>query len=146
MFVLTASAPGGERSGCLVGFATQCSIRPPRFAVWVSKENHTFGVVTRSPSLALHVPGADRPDLAELFGGETGDEVDKFARCSWHEGPDGVPILDGVAGWFVGRILERLDTGGDHVGLIVDPVAASVAGGRGLTFQQVKDIDPGHAP
>ena len=32
-------------------------------------------------------------DLAELFGGETGDEVDKFARTAWRD-VHGVPILD----------------------------------------------------
>jgi hypothetical protein len=26
-------------------------------------------------------------ELAELFGGETGDEVDKFDRCEWRPGP-----------------------------------------------------------
>ena len=31
-YVVTA-ADGDERAGCLVGFATQCSIEPPRFAV-----------------------------------------------------------------------------------------------------------------
>ncbi|HSO96046.1 MAG TPA: oxidoreductase, partial [Acidimicrobiia bacterium] len=30
MYVVTA-ASGGDVDGCLVGFATQCSISPPRF-------------------------------------------------------------------------------------------------------------------
>ena len=48
------------------------------------------------------VPARRAATLAELFGGETGDEVDKFARCAWHEGPEGVPMLDGCANRFVG--------------------------------------------
>lgn len=38
MYVVTATA-GDERAGCLVGFASQCSIRPVRFVVWLSKVN-----------------------------------------------------------------------------------------------------------
>jgi flavin reductase (DIM6/NTAB) family NADH-FMN oxidoreductase RutF len=35
MFVVTTRA-GDESAGCLVGFATQVSIRPPRFIVGLS--------------------------------------------------------------------------------------------------------------
>ena len=39
----------------------------------------------------MHLVPADATGLAELFGGETGD--DKFARCEWSAGPEGLPIL-----------------------------------------------------
>src|SRR3954462_8022729 len=87
MFIATVAA-GGERSGCLVGFATQVSIRPGRFLVCLSEKNHTFRVAQRATHVGVHFVPAEREDLAELFGGETGDEVDKFARTSWHEGPE----------------------------------------------------------
>ena len=146
MFVVTArSEADGERSGCLVGFATQCSIDPARFAVWVSDKNHTFGVAVDSSHLAVHALSAEQRGLAELFGGETGDDVDKFSRCDWHDGPEGAPVLDGVAGWFVGRVLDRLDTG-DHLGFLLEPVAAEVSDVPNLTFQDVKRLDPGHDP
>ena len=146
MFVLTArAAADGERSGCLIGFASQCSIDPPRFAAWVSVKNHTFDVAKASTHLGVHALAATQTDLAALFGGETGDEVDKFARCSWHDGPENVPVLDDVAGWFVGRVVDRLDTG-DHLGFLLEPVAAAVFDVPGLSFQQVKDLDPGHDP
>jgi len=38
-YVVTTAA-GAERDGCLVGFASQCSIDPPRFVVWLSKAIH----------------------------------------------------------------------------------------------------------
>ena len=74
--------------------------------------------------LGVHCVPADAPALAELFGGETGDEVDKFARCEWHDGPEGVPILDACANWFVGRVLNRI-AAGDHDLFLLEPVAAS---------------------
>jgi flavin reductase (DIM6/NTAB) family NADH-FMN oxidoreductase RutF len=45
----------------------------------------------------------------------------------------------------VGRVVERLDTG-DHLGFVLEPVAAEVSDVPNLTFQDVKDLDPGHDP
>ncbi len=94
MFVVTARR-GEERDGCLIGFATQCSIHPPRLLVCLSEKNRTLRIAQSSGNvLAVHVLFEDQQGLARLFGGETGDDVDKFARCHWHDGPDGLPILD----------------------------------------------------
>ena len=145
MFVVTVVAEDGERSGCLIGFATQCSIRPARFLACISVENHTAGVIARASHAAVHVIGDDQRDLAELFGGETGDDVDKFERCSWRVGPHGVPVLDGVDGWFVGRILVSYELG-DHTGYVLEPSDAAIKGRDvdQLGFQQARGIEPGH--
>ncbi|MGI9120592.1 MAG: pyrimidine reductase family protein [Acidimicrobiales bacterium] len=144
MLIVTAS-DGERRSGCLVGFAAQCSIDPPRFTVSISKKNHTYGVAQSAEALVVHLPSADQRHLAELFGTRTGDEVDKFAACSWHPGPLGAPVLDGVERWFAGRVVETVDSG-DHVAFMLAPVAGE-AGQRWpgqLGFQSVKDLEPGH--
>lgn len=150
MFAVTTVADDdGERSGCLVGFATQCSIHPPRWAVWLSVVNHTYRVAQRASHLAVHALSSERNrKLAELFGGESGDEVDKFARCSWSEGPGGVPLLDGVAGWFAGSIAGTFPPTGDHAGFLVEPIAAWVDDGvrPDLGYQSVKHVEPGHEP
>jgi flavin reductase (DIM6/NTAB) family NADH-FMN oxidoreductase RutF len=143
MFVVTA-ASGGERDGCLVGFATQCSIHPPRYLVCLSVKNRTFRLARSAPVLAVHLVGDDQHELAELFGGETADEVDKLAQWPWHDGPEGVPILEHVDDLFVGRVLARVDLG-DHVGHLLEPIAARHEGGtEALGFQEARDIDAGH--
>ncbi|MFJ3841272.1 flavin reductase family protein [Streptomyces sp. NPDC054904] len=145
VYVVTAAA-GGERSGCLVGFASQCSIRPPRFMVWLSTLNHTFRVARGASHLAVHVLDHDQRALAELFGGETGDRVDKFARVDWRPSADGSPLLADACGWFIGRIESRLD-GGDHVGFLLSPTEVSPPTPPApalLRYGDVRDIDPGH--
>ncbi len=145
MFIVTANA-AGERSGCLVGFATQTSIHPPRFVACISVKNHTFGVARAAAHLGVHLVPADAEDLAEIFGGETGDEVDKFAEVAWHEGPEDVPIVERCRNWFVGRVLERFDTG-DHHTFLLEPVAAEHGtAGDEFTFHRAKRIHPGHPP
>jgi len=89
---------------------------------------------------------ADRA-LAELFGGCTGDEVDKFGQCSWQEGEGGVPLLDDCPNRFVGRRAALLDSDTDHVCLVLEPISADHAGiGRQLSLAEVIDIEPGHGP
>ena len=143
MWILTVST-GDERSGCLIGFATQVSIDPARFLACVSKVNHTFGLAARAEHLAVHVaPTDDDGELARLFGEETGDEVDKFDRCRWHEGPEGQPVLDGCPGWFVGHVVARHDLG-DHVGLVLEPVAVQGRVEDHMTLDEAKELDAGH--
>ncbi|HVT75533.1 MAG TPA: flavin reductase family protein [Acidimicrobiales bacterium] len=145
MFVVTTADAAGKRGGCLVGFATQCSIEPPRFLAGLSVKNHTYRVAKDATHLAVHVIGKDDKELADLFGGETMDEVDKFARCAWRSGPFGMPILDAVDAWFVGRVVDRVDLG-DHVGHVLEPVAVQKARPANLQSSDVTDIEAGHPP
>jgi flavin reductase (DIM6/NTAB) family NADH-FMN oxidoreductase RutF len=143
MFIVTACADG-ERSGCLIGFATQASIDPSRFLVGLSHRNRTYRVGLRAELLAVHFVPEEAEELVELFGGETGDEVDKFARCAWREGPGGVPILDECPNWFVGRVLWRAGAG-DHDVFLLEPVAAENGTAEDeFTFHRAKRIEPGH--
>ncbi|MGW6788475.1 flavin reductase family protein [Streptomyces chartreusis] len=146
MCIVTATA-GNERAGCLVGFASQCSIRPARFMVWLSKVNRTYEVACDAEFLAVHLLTRDEHRLAELFGGETGHRVDKFARTTWIRGHGGAAVLRDACAWFVGRI-ERQCDGGDHVGFVLDPVQSGERGkadGRPiLRLGDVRSLSPGH--
>ncbi len=144
LFIVTASQ-GEHREGCVIGFATQCSFHPARFLACLSRENRTYRLALDVDALAVHLVPRAQEGLATLFGGETGDDVDKFERCDWRAGPRGLPILDGCPSWFAGTIRARHDLG-DHVGFLLDPVEACFAPGEELVhFQDVKDvIEPGH--
>jgi len=142
MFIVTV-AGGGERSGCLIGFATQASIDPARFLICLSDKNRTYRVAQRAEVVGVHVVPADRDDLAELFGSHTGDEIDKFEHCAWHEGPAGVPIVEGCDNWFAGRLLERLEAG-DHQAILLEPFDVGAGEPSQLSFHRAKRLDPGH--
>lgn len=143
MYVVTVSARG-ERAGCLVGFSTQCSIDPVRFLVCLSDKNRTYRVAGEADVVAMHLLPADADALVDLFGSHTGDEVDKFERCAWHAGPEGVPILDDCPNWFAGRVLERMD-GGDHGILLLDPIGAGASEDASqFDFHRAKRFEPGH--
>jgi flavin reductase (DIM6/NTAB) family NADH-FMN oxidoreductase RutF len=146
MCIVTATA-GEERAGCLVGFASQCSMRPVRFVVWLSKVNRTYEVARAADFLAVHLLAREKREVAALFGGQTGHRVDKFARTAWTEGHGGAAVLREACAWFVGRIVRHVE-GGDHVGFVLDPVEygghEESDGGPLLRLADALFIDPGH--
>ena len=147
-YAVTAAADG-EQGGCLVGFASQCSIEPPRFMVWISTANRTYRTyrtACHASHLAVHALRRDQKQVAELFGGRTGDDIDKFGRVAWRRGEGGAPVLDDSCAWLVGRVRGLVD-GGDHVGFLLTPVAQSPPGPVRpplLRSSDVADLSPGH--
>jgi len=144
MYIVTAAA-AGERRGCLVGFVTQASIDPPRLLVCVSPANATYRLARSAGRLAVHLVPADQIELAALFGGETADDgVDKFARCAWSSGMDGLPLLDGCPTRMIGRVVGCTPFG-DHAGFLLEPVEVAVQPGeRPLRTADAAGIRPGH--
>ena len=143
--VIVTTAEGGERAGCLVGFHVQSSIEPERYAIWLSKANHTYRVGLRASHFALHfLTDADLP-LAERFGTQTGDTVDKFAGLSVDVGDGEVPILRDCPHRLVVRRIALLDENGDHVCISTEPVSGCSSGTfRPLRLSQASHLTPGH--
>jgi flavin reductase (DIM6/NTAB) family NADH-FMN oxidoreductase RutF len=143
MFIVTV-ARGEERAGCLVGFATHASIDPPRFLVCISKRNRTYRLAREAQALAVHLVPETATGLAELFGGETGDELDKFARCEWSPGPRGLPLLQQCESWFCAEVVDTYDVG-DHLAFLLGPFEVQEASGQSqFPFERAKRIEPGH--
>lgn len=147
--VVVTAMGAGSADGCVVGFHCQASIDPPRYVVWLSNKNRTYRLASdpAATHLAVHHLTVEDHDVAELFGGETGDEVDKLAQVDWSPGPGGAPLLDRLPTRFVGRILARLPIEGtDHMAFVLDPVDAELGttGARPLRLSDAADIDAGH--
>ena len=85
--IVVTTADERERAGCLVEFHGPSSIEPQRYCVWLSKANYTYRVALYASHLVIHFLTADDLPLAELFGTQTGDTVDKFAGLPVDPGP-----------------------------------------------------------
>jgi flavin reductase (DIM6/NTAB) family NADH-FMN oxidoreductase RutF len=144
MAVVT-TAVAGERAGCLIGFHAQSALAPERYAVWLSKANHTYRLALRSTHLAVHFLTQDDLDVAEHFGTLTGDDVDKFEGVRTTPGPDDVPLIVRCPHRLVVRRVALLDEGGDHVCVTTESVDATTAGAfTPLRLSQVDHLVPGH--
>lgn len=142
--VVVTTLEQGKPVGCLVGFSSQSSMEPFRYTVFLSVKNHTFNAVDVGSTVYVGFLSVDDFAIAQLFGEETGDEIDKFEHCAWHAGPAGVPILAEVSNWIVGEVILRQATG-DHHAFTVAPTHASAGDWRKqLSAQDVEDLDAGH--
>lgn len=143
--VIVTTADDEERAGCLVGFHSQSGIEPGFLAVWLSKANHTFRVAVFADTLAVHFPTTDDLEVATLFGTTTGDETDKFSGCAWSPGPDGVPLLEACPNRVIGRKVALLDTGSDHVCVVLEPIDSHYQGPfEPLRLSHVSHLPAGH--
>jgi flavin reductase (DIM6/NTAB) family NADH-FMN oxidoreductase RutF len=141
MFVISA-AVGDDADACLVGFTSQCSIDPPRFAVFLSKANRTYELARQADVVVVHRLRADQHGIAERFGGTSEyDDPHKLSGCDWTPGPGGAPVIDGCD-WFAGRVLERIDAG-DHVGHVLEAFDGACSGSGQLGSQAAFDIEAG---
>jgi flavin reductase (DIM6/NTAB) family NADH-FMN oxidoreductase RutF len=142
MFVVSAAADG-DVDACLVGFTTQCSIDPPRFAVFLSKRNRTYELARDAGTLVVQRIRAEQHELAEHFGGVTEkDDPGKLAEWPWAPGPRGTPVIDDCD-WFAGHVEGRFDAG-DHVAFVLSPFAGECRGDGQLGFQDVRDLEAGN--
>jgi flavin reductase (DIM6/NTAB) family NADH-FMN oxidoreductase RutF len=133
-----------SRDGCLVGFATQASMKPARMLVCLSTANLTYRIAVCSPALGVHLVPADRRDLAVLFGGHTGDDTDKLSDIAWTAGPGGLPLLDDCPVRLIGRVVSRHPFG-DHEGFLLEPLDdADVAQQQALLTREAMDVRAGH--
>jgi flavin reductase (DIM6/NTAB) family NADH-FMN oxidoreductase RutF len=102
-------------------------------------------VAAAATRLVVHLLSVEHREVAELFGEQTGDDIDKFSRCDWRPGPDGVPVLSAAAAWFSGPIIDRHRLG-DHVGFLIAPDTGEVRDpdARILTDADAKNLAAGH--
>jgi flavin reductase (DIM6/NTAB) family NADH-FMN oxidoreductase RutF len=61
--------------------------------------------VAETDHVIIHMLGARNRSIAELMAG---DNALRFVGDHWHEGPYGLPLMDDVTGWMLGRVVERL--------------------------------------
>ena len=143
--VVVTTVSGQARSGCLVGFHGQCSIDPVRYAVSISRANHTYRIAVLAEMFAVHFLTPDDRDVAEDFGSTSGDDVGKFASWDWRPGEGGVPLLDRCPNRLVGRRPSMFEAGTDHTFIVLEPLSVQVTREfRPLGLAAVSDLTPGH--
>jgi flavin reductase (DIM6/NTAB) family NADH-FMN oxidoreductase RutF len=142
MFVVSVGA-ADDVDACLVGFTSQCSIDPPRFAVFLSKRNRTYELARGATTLVVHRVRAGQHELAEHFGTVTGKaDPGKLAEWPWAPGPGGAPVIEGCD-WFAGRVEGSFDAG-DHVAFVLAPFAGECRHFGQLGYQDVRDVEAGN--
>jgi flavin reductase (DIM6/NTAB) family NADH-FMN oxidoreductase RutF len=120
--VVVVTAPGP------VGFTatsfTSVSLDPPLVSFCVAHSASAWPRVSAAPVVAVHVLTAEQERVARAFATPG---IDRFAEHesigAWHEGPHGVPLLDGALAVLICRPVDRIEAG-DHVIVVAAPIHA----------------------
>lgn len=135
--VAVITAPGGT-DGRPAGFTatslTSVSAEPPLVSFGVGTGSSSWPAVAGAGHVGVHILGEHQGDLAARFARHG---ADRFAPPTvWREGPEGVPLLDGVLAWLVCRIVAKVPAG-DHRLVLAEVVAGDPSGdGRPLLYHE----------
>ncbi|QNP62038.1 flavin reductase family protein [Streptomyces genisteinicus] len=122
--VAVITAHGERPVGFTATSLTSVAAEPPLVSFGIGTGSSSWPVLAEADHVGVHVLGEHQDDLAARFA-RSG--VDRFAEpTGWRTGPQGVPVLDGVLAWLVGRVVARVPAG-DHSIVI----AEIVDGGHG---------------
>jgi flavin reductase (DIM6/NTAB) family NADH-FMN oxidoreductase RutF len=131
--VITARGDTGPVGFTATSLAS-VSAEPPLLSFGVGTGSSSWPVIATAGHVGVHILGEHQQELAATFA-RSG--ADRFAPpTAWRDGPEGVPVLDGVPAWLVGRVVARVSAG-DHRIVIAEVVHGDDTGtGRPLLYHQ----------
>jgi flavin reductase (DIM6/NTAB) family NADH-FMN oxidoreductase RutF len=121
-----------------VGFTatslSSVSAQPPMLSFGISTGASSWPAISGAGHVGVHILGEHQEQLAATFARSGADRFG--APTAWREGPEGVPVLDGVLAWLVCRVVARVPAG-DHRIVLAEVVLGDPAGsGRPLLYHQ----------
>jgi flavin reductase (DIM6/NTAB) family NADH-FMN oxidoreductase RutF len=116
--VVVITAPGRPPAGFTATSFTSVSLDPPMVSFCLAHAASAWPAVATADIVAVHVLTQEQEHVARTFSTRG---IDRFAtHGAWSEGPDGVPLLDGVLAQIVCRVVQRVEAG-DHSIVLATP-------------------------
>ncbi|WP_305782415.1 flavin reductase family protein [Symbioplanes lichenis] len=118
--VVVITAPGAPPVGFTATSFTSVSLDPPLVSFCLAHTASAWPTISAASTIAVHVLTQAQEHVARTFSARG---IDRFAaHGAWHEGPDGVPLLDGVLATIVCRVAQRVEAG-DHTIVLATPLS-----------------------
>jgi flavin reductase (DIM6/NTAB) family NADH-FMN oxidoreductase RutF len=131
--VITARGDAGPVGFTATSLAS-VSAEPPLLSFGIGTGSSSWPAVSAAEYVGVHVLGEHQEGLAATFARSGADRF--AAPTAWREGPEGVPVLDGVLAWLVCRVVGRVPAG-DHRVVLAEVLSGDPAGeGRPLLYHQ----------
>ena len=115
LYVVTSN-DGKKDNGLIVNTVTQVTNTPNRIAVTINKESYSHHVIKQTGKMNINCLTVDAPfKVFEVFGFQSGRNVDKFAECEPLRSDNGLVFLPRYINSFMSLKVEQyvdLDTHG----------------------------------
>lgn len=133
--IVTLRKSSGEPTGFTATSLASLSLLPPRATFNMSIMASSWPAISSSDSLLIHTLGQSNLELAQKF---SGDANERFAGLDLLEGPDGLPLIPGVSGYFHAKIVERHIIG-EAATVVLEILSGGVASDEPALVYQMQD-------
>jgi len=134
MYIIT-SRHGDSYGAATVTWVSQASFKPPLLMAAIRPDSNVFKCLSQSRIAALHILSADQQDIACKFFAPTKMADGTINGEAFTSGRTSAPILRSLRSYVECKVLQVVDTGGDHSLIIMEVVeAASGENARPLTI------------
>lgn len=128
--VVTTRDGHGHPVGLTVNSFNSVSLDPPLVLWSLALKSGSLAAFDACTHYAVNVLAGNQLEVARRFAIRG---ANRFGTDDWHEGPHGVPLLDGCVATLVARNRSR-HSEGDHVILVGEVVQFAAPGGEPLVF------------
>ncbi|WP_035874809.1 flavin reductase family protein [Cryobacterium sp. MLB-32] len=102
---ISTLAEDGSPVGFTATSLASLSAVPPLATFNMARSASTWPAIVHNDRVIIHMLGARNRAVAEKLAGP---HAERFIGDHWHVGPHGLPVLNDVTSWMVGRIVERV--------------------------------------
>lgn len=99
----------GSRYGLTATAVSSVTADPPRLLVCVNKSGQTHGMILAAGRFCVNVLAEDQDNVAMIFAGMGGRDIDRFATGDWGVLATGAPALRGASAVFDCRLAQVID-------------------------------------
>lgn len=128
--VVTTTDGAGHPLGFTANSFASVSLDPPLLLVQIARNSVNYVKFTTAPHFAVNILAEGQKDISTTFARPV---ADRFAGIDWQPGPEGSPILAGVAAWFDCTLFQVVEAG-DHAILIGHVAAFHATTAPGLGY------------
>ena len=111
----------------VVNWLTQSSFTPRQVTFALSKTAHTHQVIANGGVFSVNIFNKADAEIIQNFTKSREKNPDKVTDANYSAGAEtGCPIVDGAAAWLECRVVNTVDSGGDHDLIVGEVVGAGV--------------------
>jgi len=132
IYILTAKSDNGEIAASTVNWVTQTSFDPPLLVVGVKVGSNSLASIKSGQKFALNMLDKTQAGLAFTFFKPAVLEGGKLNGEAYHNGENGLPIIDSAPAAVECKVIDIIEQGDHHivVGEVISAEASRVIDGR----------------
>lgn len=102
--IVTAQTVEGAPVGFTATSLASLAAVPPLATFNMALSASSWPAISETDRVVIHMLGVRNKSVAEIL---SDDNSRRFLGDHWHRGPHGLPVINDVTSWMVGRIVER---------------------------------------